>query len=100
MKAPPPGSLEEMFDAHLHPSGLSDADLETLRFFGVEQALVPAGRAAAANVESVLAEFDDVLQHQLPRLERAGIRALAAFGVHPLTVPRRGLPELLHRLPE
>jgi predicted metal-dependent TIM-barrel fold hydrolase len=89
-----------MFDVHLHPSGLSDTDLETLRFFGVEQALVPAGRAAAGTVDAVLAEFDDVLNKQLPRLERAGIRALAAFGVHPLSLPRRGLPELLHRLPE
>lgn len=89
-----------MFDVHLHPSGLSDADLETLRFFGVEQALVPAGRAAAPNVDSVLAEFDDVLDRQLPRLEKAGIRARAAFGVHPLSLPRRGLPALLQRLPE
>lgn len=89
-----------MFDVHLHPSGLSDADLETLKFFGLEQALVPAGRAAAPSVEAVLAEFDDVLEEQLPRLEKAGIRAVAAFGVHPLSLPRRGLPELLQRLPQ
>ncbi|MBL8949198.1 MAG: TatD family hydrolase [Myxococcaceae bacterium] len=89
-----------MFDVHLQPSGLSDADLETLKFFGVEQALVPAGRGAAANVEAVLAEFDDVLTKQLPRLEKVGIRAVAAFGVHPLSLPRRGLPVLLQRLPE
>jgi predicted metal-dependent TIM-barrel fold hydrolase len=89
-----------VFDVHLHPSGLSDTDLETLRFFGVEQALVPTGRAAAATVDAVLAEFDDVLKKQLPRLERAGIRPLTAFGVHPLSLPRRGLPELLQRLPE
>lgn len=89
-----------MFDAHLHPSGLSDQDLETLRFFGVETALVPAGRAAAANVESVLEQFDDVRDVQLPRLEKAGIRALAAYGIHPLSLPRRGLAELLSKLPE
>ncbi len=89
-----------MFDVHLHPSGLSDADLETLKFFGLDQALVPAWRAAAANVEAVLAEFDDVLEKQLPRLEKAGIRAVAAFGVHPLSVPRRGLLELVQKLPE
>mgnify|MGYP001309151841 CR=1 FL=1 len=89
-----------MFDVHLHPSGLTDLDLETLRFFGLEQALVPAGRAAAQSVEAVLAEFDDVLGRQLPRLEKAGIRAVAAFGVHPLSVPRRGLAELLQKLPE
>ena len=89
-----------MFDAHLHPSGLSDADLETLRFFGVEHALVPAGRVPQPNVDSVLAEFDDILGKQLPRLEKAGIRGVAAFGVHPLALPRRGLPQLLQRLPE
>ncbi len=89
-----------MFDLNLHPAGLSDTDLETLRFFGVEQALVPAGRVAQPNVDAVLAEFDDVLNRQLPRLEKAGIRALAAFGIHPLALPRRGLPQLLQRLPE
>ncbi|MBK7864748.1 MAG: TatD family hydrolase [Archangiaceae bacterium] len=89
-----------MFDAHLHPKGLSDTDLETLRFFGLEQALVPAGRASAASVEAILAEFDDVVQVQLPRLEKAGIRGTVAFGVHPFSLPRRGLPELLQKLPE
>jgi predicted metal-dependent TIM-barrel fold hydrolase len=89
-----------VFDVHLQPSGLTDADLETLRFFGVEQALVPAGRAAAPSVEAVLAEFDDVLGRQLPRLEKAGIRAVAAFGVHPLSLPRRGFADLMQKLPE
>jgi predicted metal-dependent TIM-barrel fold hydrolase len=88
-----------MFDAHLHPAGLTDQDLETLRYFGVESALVPAG-VATASVEGVLEHFDDLLGQQLPRLERAGIRAFAALGVHPLSLPRRGLGELLHRLPE
>jgi predicted metal-dependent TIM-barrel fold hydrolase len=88
-----------MFDAHLHPGGLTDEDLETLRYFGVEAALVPAGRAVAS-VDALFEHFDDVLQHQLPRLERAGIRAYAALGVHPLALPRRGLGEALHRLPE
>src|SRR4029077_7571493 len=36
----------------------------------------------------------------LPRLERAGLRAYTALGVHPLSLPRRGLAEALHRLPE
>ncbi len=29
-----------LFDAHLHPETLSDLDLESLRAFGVEEALV------------------------------------------------------------
>src|SRR5450432_4224044 len=89
-----------MFDAHLHPAGLSDQDLETLRYFGVESALVPSGRSASATVEGLLEHFDDLLEKQLPRLERAGIRAVAALGVHPSSLPRRGLAEALHRLPE
>src|SRR5262249_21127853 len=36
---------------------------------------------------------------QLPRLERAGIRAYAALGVDPRCIPRRGLSEVLSVLP-
>jgi predicted metal-dependent TIM-barrel fold hydrolase len=88
-----------MFDAHLHAGGLSDDDLETLRYFGVEAALVPAGRTTAT-VEALFEHFRDVLDVQLPRLERAGIRAVAALGAHPSSLPRRGLAELIQRLPE
>ena len=34
--------LPSLFDAHLHPEALSDQDLESMRFFGVERALVVA----------------------------------------------------------
>jgi predicted metal-dependent TIM-barrel fold hydrolase len=92
--------MAPVFDAHLHPAGLNDQDLETLRYFGVESALVPASRNTASTVEALLEHFDDLLEKQLPRLERAGIRAVAALGVHPQALPRRGLSEALHRLPE
>ena len=87
------------FDARLHPAGLTDQDLETLRFFGVEAALVPCDATPLATVKNIRAHFDDVLNTQLPRLERAGIRGYAAFGVHPLSLPRRGLSELMQALP-
>src|SRR5689334_21597192 len=61
-------SFSQMFDAHLHPAGLSDQDLETLRYFGVESALVLAGRATST-VEGVLQPFDELRNTQLPRLE-------------------------------
>src|SRR5438445_446024 len=77
-----------MFDAHLHPSGLTDDDLETLRYFGVEAALVPAGHTAAS-VDALFEHFDDLLNKQLARLERAGPRPYAARGVHLLALPRR-----------
>lgn len=90
-----------LVDACLHPSGLTDQDLETLRFFGVEAVVVPCdGSAVPATVKSVRAHFDDIVEVQLPRLKRAGLRGYAAFGVHPAALPRRGLPELLHALPE
>ncbi len=38
----PVPELLPLFDAHLHPEALSDQDLESMRFFGVERALVVA----------------------------------------------------------
>ena len=36
------------FDAHLHADGVSDVDLRSMAFFGLEGALVPAGDALIA----------------------------------------------------
>ncbi len=89
-----------LFDAHLHPEGLRDADLETLQFFGVRAALATAHHAASpASARSLLAHFDELVGTQLPRLERAGVRGYAALGVHPQVLPRRGLEEVLSALP-
>jgi predicted metal-dependent TIM-barrel fold hydrolase len=79
---------------------MSDQDLESLRFFGVATALVPAHHGPQLNTPKALMEhFDDLVRNQLPRLERAGIRGYAALGVHPRAVPRRGLNEVLSSLP-
>lgn len=92
--------LPELFDAHLHPAALTDPDLESLRFFGVTAAVVPADHAPRPpTAKALLAHFDDLVQNQLPRLRRAGIHAYAALGVHPSAVPRRGLHEVLSGLP-
>ncbi|HZX43871.1 MAG TPA: TatD family hydrolase, partial [Myxococcaceae bacterium] len=45
------------------------------------------------------AHFRDLLEVQLPRLERAGIRGYVALGVHPRAIPRRGLTDVLATLP-
>ena len=89
-----------MFDARLYPAGLVDADLQTLRFFAVSHvlavALPPAPPATAA---SISAQLNDLLQVQLPRLQREGLEAWAALGVSARALPRRGLSEVLAALP-
>ncbi|WP_338869815.1 TatD family hydrolase [Myxococcus stipitatus] len=89
-----------IFDAHLHPESLSDQDLESMRFFGVERALVVAHHFPEPTSKGLLRHFDDVVERQLPRLEKVGIRAWAALGVHPRCIPRRGLSEVLSTLPD
>ncbi len=88
-----------VIDANLHPEGLTDQDLETMRLFGVTAAVVAAHHFPQATVRAVLAHFDDIVGKQLRRLEKAGIRGYAALGVHPLSLPRRGLFEVLAALP-
>src|SRR5262249_4538442 len=89
-----------LVDLHLHPEALNDQDLETMRLFGLEAALVPSHRPALhATSRELISQFDQVLDVQLPRLERAGIRAYAALGVDPRCIPRRGLSEVLSALP-
>lgn len=89
-----------LFDANLHPEGLSDQDLESLAFFGVKAALAVASAPPEPSVKTVRAHFEDLIEVQLERLKRAGIRGYVALGVHPRAVPRRGLEELLSTLPE
>lgn len=92
--------LPHLFDAHLHPEALSDHDLESMCLFGVTGALAVAHHAPRElKAKDVLAHFDDLLGRQLRRMERMGIRAWAALGVHPQALPRRGLPEILSALP-
>jgi uncharacterized protein len=89
-----------VFDAHLHPEGLSDRDLETLRLFGVERALALAHfTPLEAKAKAILAHFDDLAGRQLRRLERAGIHGYVALGIDPRAVPRRGLHQVLAALP-
>jgi predicted metal-dependent TIM-barrel fold hydrolase len=91
---------DRLFDAHLHPEGVPDQDLESLAFFGVRAALVAADPAPVrASSKAILEHFEEIQEEQLPRLEKAGIRGYAALGVHPRAIPRRGLTEVLSALP-
>ena len=88
-----------LFDAHLHPETLSDLDLESLRAFGVERAVALGHHFPEPTSRGLRAHFRDLLEVQLPRLERAGIRGYVALGVHPRAIPRRGLHDVLAGLP-
>jgi uncharacterized protein len=93
------GGVRPLFDVRLQPEGLSGADLETMRFFGLSAAVVTAQAQPRATAASLREHFDELVQRQLPRLAAAGVRGYAALGVHPQAVPRRGLSEVLSALP-
>lgn len=86
-----------MFDARLHPHTLADADLETLREFGVTGALVVC--RAAETIDDVRTSWDDALK-QRTRLERFGVDAFVALSIPCRAVTARGLSAALRALPE
>ncbi|MBX7100174.1 MAG: hydrolase TatD [Myxococcaceae bacterium] len=89
-----------MFDLRLHPDTLSDADLVTLQTFGVRAVLAaPHATEGPTPPKELLAAFEHLVEVQLPRLERAGLRAFAMLGVPGPALPRRGLSEVLQALP-
>lgn len=89
-----------VFDPRLHPAALSDQDLETLQIFGVRSVVVVADATAhPATPDGLFAHFDELLEVQLPRLERSGLKAWAALGVHPRALPHRGFGQVLDALP-
>ena len=74
-------------------------DLQTLRYFGVQRALVVAHFLEETSVEALQAQVASLLAVQLPRLAASGIDASVALGVHPRSLPRRGLQAVLDALP-
>lgn len=89
-----------LFDAHLHAEGLSDVDLETLRLFGVERALLPAHPLLTTPTpRAILNQFAELTGKQRERCARAGITAHVAIGLHPRALPRRGTDEVLSAIP-
>jgi predicted metal-dependent TIM-barrel fold hydrolase len=89
-----------VFDARLYPAGLSDADLQTLRFFDVSHVLAVAlPPAPPVTPAAIVGQLSELTQAQLPRLEREGFEAWAAVGISARALPRRGLSEVLAALP-
>lgn len=89
-----------LVDPRVHPRALDDRDLETLLEFGITGVVVVADASATPHTPAGLFEhFEDLLGHELPRLQRAGLHAWAALGVHPAVLPRRGLFHVLETLP-
>jgi hypothetical protein len=87
-------------DARLHPAGLTDQDLETLRFFGVTHVVAMAETTLPTTTPATLEEaLRRLVKRQRPRLERQGISARFALGVHPATLPGRGLSQVLEQIP-
>lgn len=88
-----------LIDPRVHPATLDERDLETLQLFGVKTVIAVADATAhPATPEGLFAHFDELLEH-VSRLERAGLKAHAALGVHPKVLPRRGLRQVLDALP-
>jgi uncharacterized protein len=91
--------LPRLFDSHLHPERLRDVDLQTLRHFGLQRALAVGHFLEEPGVEALSAQLKALVGEQLPRLQHFGIDAWLALGVHPRSLPRRGLHATLDMLP-
>jgi predicted metal-dependent TIM-barrel fold hydrolase len=96
---PPVPPAPRLFDAHLHPEVLPDVDLETLRHFGVRRALVVGRVLEEPSSDALRTQIGALVAEQIPRLQRCGIEATVALGVHPRSLPRRGLQAVLDVLP-
>ena len=88
-----------VFDLRLHPASLSEQDLESLRFFGVTGALLVADSSPSPTADALLEHFETLTTVQLRRFEKAGFETRIALGIHPLSVPARGLHRVLDALP-
>ncbi len=84
-----------MFDLRIHPASLRDSDIETLLQFSVRHALLfNPFTATDASADGLIAGFDALLEQRL-RLKRLGLTSWVALGVHPSSLPKRGLERVL-----
>ncbi|MDP3232517.1 MAG: hydrolase TatD [Myxococcales bacterium] len=86
-----------MFDARLTPAGLSNADLETLRQFGVKGALVFA--STVERVDAVAASWD-AAQTELVRLRALGFDVVTCASVPVVLGGKKGVAALVAALPK
>jgi predicted metal-dependent TIM-barrel fold hydrolase len=71
-----------------------------MRYFGVRRVLAFADAPTDVTAKAVLLCLDALVERELPRLSRAGIQPFAAVGLHPASIPRRGLNQVMSHLPE
>ena len=91
----------DYFDAQLHPLALRGGDLADLRYFGVTGALAPAEQTVVPPTrDGIRRAWDALVPGATRRLRRAGIAGFAAVGIHPRSIPWRGLEALMAELPE
>jgi len=89
------------FDAHLNARPLSRHDLDDLRFFGVEGALVPvADSPSLGTADGIRRAWAELSGPALRRMRDCGVTGQAALAIHPARIPRRGLEALLAELPD
>jgi len=97
---------DDLVDAHVHPEGLSNADLDTLARFGVRRVLAcahdgaPDRRGVYSTAPGWLRHWERLLGPEAARMRRHGLRPMFALGVAPGHAPWHGLEELLHKLPD
>ena len=85
------------FDPYVKADALSAQDLDHLAYFELQHALILSHAPRRfERARDLTASWDHLLEHHLPRFERAGIRAHAALSIPQL--PTRTSPRLLATL--
>ena len=88
-------------EAHMHADSRSGEEFERLASAGCEGILAVAGPAggfsSAAGLEDSFRRLDRL---DRKRVERAGLKAWIALGIHPAGIPEAGLDQALDGLAE
>lgn len=91
--------MRAVIDSHAHTFLRGPEDLERMAQAGVRGVVVCAFLPVAPSGASTLVDvFRWVGREEPARLERAGLRAKVALGIHPRCIPARGLGEVLEAL--
>lgn len=90
----------KIFDAHVYADDRPDADFSNLRWFHVERVLLCAHAPATFQTAGdLLGYFQQLLDADTVRVERLGLIAHVALGIHPRAAPRRAHYEIWRELP-
>lgn len=90
----------KIFDAQIRSDACSDTDLENLRYFDTEAVLSSAHALRDfERATDLLAYFKWLIDQEVPRVLKHGLRASVALGVLPDARPRRAHYEVWEALP-